>query len=336
MSTTKMVDIARMAGVSLATVGRVIHQNGYVAEDKRKEIERIIEETGYVPNKIAQGLKSSRSKLIGHMTLFNPNMLYEQISASINKSAYNKGYHVLTLTSHRDHDEEKQQVEELMGRQVDGVIITSNPYISESLIEKFIKARIPVVMIERVQKLPYVDCIVIDDFSGAYDAVSHIIKCGHQSIGFIGMRNWHEVEKLRYEGYRMALEDAGIKAQKSMIYFTQGYDVNEGKIAAQNLFKQKNAPTALFITSDILACGVMQYCYEKGISVPNDLSLVGYDNTLSALLAPPISSMGLPSAEIGEQALTLLGKRMADFQIPSQSVSIKPILIDRITVHSVT
>ena len=335
MSNTKMVDIARMAGVSLATVGRVIHQNGYVSEDKRKEIELIIEETGYVPNKIAQGLKSSQSKLIGHMTVFNPNMLYEQISSSINKKAHENGYNVLTLTSHKEPEEDRKQVEELMGRQVDGVIITSNPFIPVSLIEKFVTAKIPVVMIERVQKLPGVDCIVVDDFNGAYEAVSHIIKMGHKNIGFIGMKNWHEVEKLRYQGYSKALENAGLKQHKSLTYFTQDYDVNQGKLAAQSLFNGEIVPTALFVTSDILACGVAQFCYEKGINIPKDLSLVGYDNTLSVLLAPPITSMGLPSEEIGEQALQLLARRMADFKLPSKSVLVRPILINRKTVQRV-
>jgi LacI family transcriptional regulator len=328
----KMADIARIAGVSLATVGRVIHQNGYVSEKNRIEIERIIEETGYVPNKIAQGLKSSRSKLIGHMTLLNPNMLYEQIAEAVNRSARKHGYQVLTLTSHRDPEEEKSQVEELIGHQVDGVIITSNSFISKELIEKFIKVRIPVVMIERTQTISQVDCIKVDDFQGAYDAVSRLINSGHKQIGFIGMEPWHEVERLRYEGYCKAIRDAEIVLQKELTYFTKAYSVEEGREGAETLFHENGEMTAIFMTSDIFACGVMQYCYQSNIRVPDRLSLIGYDNTLSSLLAPPITSMGLPCDVIGMHALELLDLRMSDFNREAQSVEIQPVMVNRGTV----
>ena len=325
----KMADIAKMAGVSLATVGRVIHQNGYVSEKNRIEIERIIEETGYVPNKIAQGLKSSRSRLIGHMTLFNPNLLFEQITEAVNRFASYHGYQVLTLTSHRNPDEEKRQVEELIGHQVDGVIITSNPFISKELIEKFIKARIPVVLIERTQAIAQVDCIKIDDFQGAYDAVNRMIRSGHRHIGFIGMQTRHEVEQSRYEGYCKAIRDAGMVPQSELTYFTDAYSVEEGRQGAENLFRQSEDMTAIFLTSDIFACGVMQYCYEKSIRIPDRLSLIGYDNTLSSLLAPPITSMGLPCDEIGRHALEMLDQRMSDFKREEQSIEIQPVMIDR-------
>lgn len=335
IANVKMADIARMAGVSLATVGRVIHQNGYVSEKNRIEIERIIEETGYVPNKIAQGLKSSRSKLIGHMTLFNPNMLFEQITEAVSRSASQHGYQVLTLTNHRNPEEEKRQVEELIGHQVDGVIITSNPFVSKELIDKFIKARIPVVLIERTQTISHVDCIKIDDFQGAYSAVNRMIKNGHKQIGFIGTQTWHEVEQLRYEGYCQAILDSSMVPQKQLTYFAKAYSVEDGRQGAENLFRQNGDMTAIFMTSDIFACGVMQYCYQNSIRVPDRLSLIGYDNTLSALLAPPITSMGLPCDEIGKHAMELLNQRMKDFKRDEQRIEIKPVMVDRGTVVKV-
>lgn len=335
ISGIKMEDIAKRAGVSLATVGRVIHKNGYVSEEKRREIEQIIQETGYVPNKIAQGLKNSRSKLIGHMTLFNQNMLFEQISRAVDTCAYAKGYYVLTLASHGDREEEKRQVEELIGHQVDGVIITSNSFITPSVIEKFTLAGIPVVMIERTQNLPGVDCVGVDDFNGAYEAVTHILNKGHQRIGFLGMNNWHEVEKLRYEGYCTALTDRGISADPSRIYMADTYSVEEGVKGIEKLLYENNGITALFMTSDIYACGVMQYCYRKGIRVPEELSLIGYDNTLSAILAPPISSMGLPCEEIGRLAMDFLIKRITAGSIASGKALIKPVVVDRGTVKEI-
>lgn len=333
MAQVKMADIAKMANVSLATVGRVIHQNGYVSEDKRKEIERIIEETGYVTNKIAQGLKGSKSKLIGHMTLFNSNMLYEQIADSINRGAYKHGYQVLTLTSHPDQDEITQQVEELISRQVEGVIITSNPKITTEQLSKFIKVGIPVVLVERTQAVDAIDCISVDDFKGAYDAVCHILKNGHRKIGFIGNKIWHSVEKDRYQGYVQAIADWNLELNPKYTFFSENYSVQEGKLAAQELLSSSEPPTAIFMTSDLFACGVLQHCYERGIHVPRDLSIVGYDNTLSKLLSPPITSMALPNDEIGLYAIQMILERIQNFERQSRTVTLKPVIIDRETVR---
>lgn len=332
MANTKMVDIARAAGVSLATVGRVLHNNGYVSEDKRREIERIIKETGYIPNKMAQGLKSSKSKIIGHLTVFNKNMLYEQISEAVNLSAGAKGYQVLTLTAHRELDQEQQQIDELIGHQVDGVIITSNSQIDVAQLEKLTQSRIPVVMIERTLDLPGVDRIIVDDYEGAYSAVRHMLDQHHTRIGYIGVEPNLLVEQKRFLGYKQALADAGIEFKVTYAQLTRFYTVEDGYRAAESLLGMGEPPTAIFMASDIYACGVSQYCYAHGLNIPEDISLVGYDNTLSTLLAPPITSVGLPCSEIGELAIDLLMKRMLDADLPSQEKEIHTLLVDRRTV----
>lgn len=332
MANTKMVDIARAAGVSLATVGRVLHNNGYVSEDKRREIERIIKETGYIPNKMAQGLKSNKSKIIGHLTVFNKNMLYEQISEAVNLAASEKGYQVLTLTAHRELDQEQQQIDELIGHQVDGVIITSNSQIETEQLEKLTQSKIPVVMIERTLDLPGVDRIIVEDYEGAYGAVRHMLDQNHTRIGYIGVEPALLVEQKRYQGYKQALADAGIDVKEAYVQLTQYYTVEDGYRAAEKLLGLEEPPTAIFMASDIYACGVSQYCYAHGLNISKDVSLVGYDNTLSTLLAPPITSIGLPCNEIGEQAIDLLLKRMVDPDLPSQERGIHTVLVDRHTV----
>jgi LacI family transcriptional regulator len=333
MANIKMADVAKAAGVSLATVGRVIHNNGYVAEDKRKEIEQIIKDMGYVPNKMAQALKYSQSKLIGHMTLFNQNMLYEKISSAIDASAVNKGYHVLTLASHFNQGEEAQQIEELIGRRVEGIIITSNFSIDPNLITKLVDIRIPVVMIERAYDMPFVDRVLVDDFKGAYDAVKHILEKGHRRVGFIGKDQEHEVEINRYNGYCKAVSEYRLPVHPELIQKKPDYSISFGYEAVKTLMEGANPPTAIFMTSDIYACGVMQYLYEKNIKVPKDIGLIGYDNTLATMLAPSISSIGLPYQDIAESAMELLLTRMEDGKVPARTVMISTRLIDRGTVR---
>jgi DNA-binding LacI/PurR family transcriptional regulator len=332
MANIKMIDIAKAANVSLATVGRVIHNNGYVSETKRKEIKQTIKDMGYVPNKMAQAFKYSQSKLMGHMTLFNQNMLYEQISAAVDKAAVSHGYHVLTLACHANQGEEAKQVEELIGQRVEGIIITSNSMIDRELITKLVDNKIPVVMIERTLDIPYVDRVMVDDLEGAYNAVTHILQNGHRLIGFIGEDLEHEVEINRYNGYCKAVSDHGIPILPELIQLKPDYSIPSGYKATKALMEGTNPPTAIFVTSDIYACGVMQYLYEKNIRVPYDISIVGYDNTLSTMLAPAVNSVGLPYQEIGDWAIKLLLSRMENEKSAAQTVIINTRYIDRGTV----
>ena len=331
-SDIKMADIAKAAGVSLATVGRVLHKNGYVSKENREKIEGLIQEYGYVPNKIAQGLKNNKSKLIGHLVIFSPNMLFAKISLAVNKAALERGFHVITMSGHRDLNEEEAQINELIGYRVGGVIVTSNVHIPNTLIQKLVDLKIPVVLIERTYEMAHVDCIKIDDLAGSFDAVRHIINEGHERVGFIGMDLFHEVEKLRYQGYCDALNNAGIKQTEKYINFMPEYSVNAGYQATKKLLELDTPPTAIFSTSDLFVCGVLQYLHEKGKRVPQDLSLVGYDDTLSTLLAPPITSVALSLDDIGSQAFKLLLERSADFEAPSRTVKINTVLINRNSV----
>lgn len=332
MANVKMIDIAKAANVSLATVGRVIHNNGYVAEDKRKEIEQIIKDKGYIPNKMAQALKNSHSRLLGHMTLFNKNMLYEQISTAVDNAASRHGYHVMTLASHFNQGEEAKQIDELIAQRVEGVIITSNSLIDQELITKLVDVKIPVVMIERALNIPYVDRILVEDIGGVYNAVKHILEKGHQKIGFIGRYPEHEVEINRYQGYCKAVNDYGLPILPEYVQLKPDYSILCGYEATKTLMEGSNPPTAIFTTSDIFACGVMQCLYKMNIKVPEDISIVGYDDTLATMLAPAIDSVGLPYEEIGDWAIKLLLSRMENENIAAQTVTVNTNYIDRNTV----
>ncbi|MFV0466866.1 MAG: LacI family DNA-binding transcriptional regulator [Lachnospiraceae bacterium] len=325
----KMNDIADLAGVSIATVGRVIHNSGYVSQENRNKIERIISEKGYIPNRTAQELKGSKSKLIGHLTIFNSNMLYEEIAKSINIQARKLGYQIITIVVEREPEEAKRQIQELISRQVDGLIITSNPFIKKEHITLLEKAQIPFVFVEREFACNKYDFIQVDDLAGSTEAVNRIISYGHKEIGFIGLTPKHEVEHLRLEGYRQAISIAGIIPDDNRIYLANEYTVEEGKQAAKHIFRADPKVTAIFATSDILVCGVLQHCYEEQIRVPQELSIIGYDNTLSAFTAPGISSMKLPLEEIAVQAMDLLMTRTKDPEREPVRYTVRPIFIDR-------
>lgn len=337
-----MSDVAKRAGVSIATVGRVLHNNGYVSADKRVEIEKAIRELGFVPNRIAQGLKRSESRIFGHMVAFNMNMQVDLISRAFDEAASQAGYTVLTLTGHRGLAEEDDFIRELIGRRVDGVAISSNQQIGTEQVQRLVDAGIPVVMIERTLDMPLVDRIVVDDWQGAHDAVAHMIRNGHRRIGFVGCSSSHGVERDRRRGYADALAAAGLVENPDWIREADDYSVEFGAGAAEAIFgpakdgfDAKDFPTAIFATSDVLASGVLQHLYVKSLRVPEDVSVVGYDNTVAVLLAPPISSMGLPHERLGEDAVMLLSSRISNREIASRTIIVTPKLADRRTVREV-
>jgi len=324
-----MVDIATATGLSLATVGRVLHDTGYVSAESRKKIEAYIRKSGYVPNKIAQGLKSRQSKLIGHLVVFNPNMLFAKISLAVNTAAREQGLHVLTMTSHKGLEDDEALVNELIGHRVDGVVVTSNVGMPKSAIKKLVDRNIPVVTIERTLAVPRVDRIRVDDRGGARVAVQHLLDHGHRRVGFIGMQLFHEVEKLRLEGYRDALRAAGLAPQDDLVHLMAEYSPEAGRQAAEALLKSSAPPTAVFATSDLFIGGVLQALHVRGMRVPHDLSLVGYDDTLAAMFAPPISSVGLSLDDVGHQAIGLLLKRQTAPAAPARTLTLNTVLIDR-------
>lgn len=328
MANAKLADVAKAAGVSLTTVGRVLH-GGYVSEDKRERVEKAVKELGYVPNKMAQSLKKQESKMIGHLMRFNPNLLYAQISSGIVRAASAKGYGVYAMTNY-DSDVESA-VDELIARKVDAVVIISYASIGEELLSKITAAGIPVVMVERTIHLPGVDRVVINDIGGAYDATTALINNGRTNISFVGVKPFdRSVELERRQGYENALKDHGMKIIPENICEAKTYSAEQGYIAAKTIYESGAMPDAFFCTSDILASGVMQYLYERKISIPEQVAVVGYDDTISHMLAPQISSVALDTEKIGECVMDMILTRLKDRDADPRETRIDTILIDRL------
>ncbi len=334
MNHLTMTDIARLAGVSLTTVGRVVRGKGYVSREKREAVERVIGETGYVPNRAAQGLKSNRTNLIGHLTVLNPNMLYEQISRSLNRAASERGYQVLTYTVDRETGDRGKVLDELIAQRVAGIVITSCPGLSGEMLGKVLGKHIPLVMIERTIEAEGSDRIAVADLEGAREAVDYLFRRGHRKIGFVGKNPDQEVEARRLAGYREGLAGGGIPEDESLVVLTRSYTVEEGREAGKALLDRADRPSAVFMTSDLLVCGFLQACYERNLRVPDDISLVGYDNTLSMMLSPPVTSVSLEMGELGERAVELLMTRGENREGESREVLIRTVLIERDSVKT--
>ena len=306
MGNATMHDVAKLAGVSLATVGRVLHKNGYVSQENREKVEAAVKALGYIPNSAAQLLKNSCSRMLGHILRFSPNLLFGQISRGVDRAAAERGYSVLSYTKYGSPGEDQRIVTEFISRRVEGVLITSLQEFDQGLLDKLLDAGIPTVRIERAP--PGADRVMVDDFQGAYQGARSLVEAGHKHIAFIGVGGDSRVERLRLLGYRKALEEGGITPSPRLERLAEDYSPQEGYRAMEALWRHVG-PTAVFAGADTLASGALQYLYQVGARVPEDLSLLGYDNTLATLLAPPLDSVGIQAEAMGRAAVDLLLQR---------------------------
>lgn len=334
MPVITMKDVAREAHVSATTVARAIYNNGYISESKRQKILQVVDELGYVPNTLARGLKTQKSYTIGNIVPFSPvNFYFSQISEALSTEAEKLNYHVISAFSDGDRVAERKILEGLVSRSVDAIIFSAGMHVLPENIEWLLTRNIPVVMIERTQMIPGVDKVIIDNLEGSYCAVRHIIERNHKKIGFIGSQDEDDIELQRKEGYRRALKDAGLEVRPEWVVLFENYNNPQyGYEGAKQLLSCADPPTAIFASSDIYACGVMQFARQHGLSVPEDLSLVGFDNTLSKFLAPPVTTVEMPIQEIGKTAIRLVMERIQNNRSIGESICYSTYLVDRGTV----
>jgi len=332
MANIKMTDVAAAAGVSIATVGRVLHKNGYVSEETRVRVEKAVAELGYVPNRMARALKQQKSGVIGSLVVFNRNTLYQKINSSIIDAAERHGYKLLTIEGRQDVREEEDLVDQFIGMQVEGLVVTSNRFVPHPLFDRLHRLHIPVVMVERTLEHRYVDNLAVRDVHGAYQTVSHMVRKGHRRIGLIAVEREDNVERERFEGYIKALEEGGMKRDDRLIHLYPQYTIEYGYEAMGRLMELEEPPTAVFCTADTLAAGAMQLLHSKNKHVPGDMSIAGYDNVLASELSPPINSVDLALQDIGETVLRLLKRRMDDPEAEAVTELIDTIYVDRGTV----
>ena len=313
-------DIARLAGVSTATVARVIHNNGYVSEDVRTRVSKVIERTGYRINVLAQGLSKRRTLTIGHLLdSLVPNPFFASVALGVEREASSRGYGVLMFDMRGDPEQERRGVETLIQRQVDAMIFTVAH--DAANVARALDAGLPVVQVERVTSSNSHQ-VLVDNWQGSFEATEHLISHGHRRIAYVGrrlppageLRDVRNVEVQRFKGYLDALGHHHIPVDGQLIILDDYYirDLNDGNFGVgvnsvgyrhmQQLLQLDERPTAVFAASDLLAAGALQAINEAGLHVPRDISVVGFDNTIAPFLSPPLTTVALPLLDIGRAA----------------------------------
>jgi LacI family transcriptional regulator len=281
----------------VATVSYVINNGPRpVSPATRRRVEEAISSLGYFPNELARSLRLQQSSTIGLIIPNSANPFWAEIAREIEWICTRAGFLLLLCNSDRIHERELRAVQMLRAKAVDGVILAPHGDV-DALLRPLRAAGTPVVLLE--QSVPGVDCVVIDDLAGGLLATRHLLGLGHRRIAMIRRRQTTATSMLRIEGYRQALAEAGLPFDAELV-IAGGPLQHDGYQAMQALLALDRPPTALFTHNDVVAMGALRAAYDGGLRVPDDLSVVGYDDiTAAAYLAPPLTTVRSPKADMG-------------------------------------
>lgn len=325
-------DVARSAGVSVSTVSRVINNSASVVPEKRNAVLAAMEALKYQPNTLARALVSSRSNCIGLLVGEIDSPFFAQLMSGVYKVAMNAGKHVIVTAGYHHTEQERASVEFMQERRCDGLIIHSKALPDSEIIELF-QRDTPVMLVNRCIPGWEHKCVYLDNDYGAYLAVRHLIGRGHRNIGYVGTNIGIEDGEDRVVGYRKALEEAGIEFDPNKL--AKAYpDEEGGNYSMAELMSRELGLTAVFAYNDAMAAGAMMMLQDSGRQVPEEISIVGFDDVIIArILKPHLTTVRYPINEMGILATQrVLHELDNNYPVKEQALRFMPRLIERQSV----
>ncbi len=313
-----MVDIARQAGVAPMTVSRVINESGYVSEEMRTKVQQTVKELNYHPNGLARSLKRQRTQVVGILLPDIANPFSAQLVSGIQEMLMARGYSSFVCISERSAAREEAGIRALFDHRVDGIIVaTRETPGGNELLARLTERSLPMVVVGRNWRHAQVDRVTADHWKGGYEATNYLIAAGHRRIGFVGVTRANGAELQRFQGYLQALREHDLELDEQLIIGPEtlsgpGYSTQQdGYQCMQRLLALTRKPTAIFARNDFTAMGAMCAIHDSGLHVPEDFSVIGFDNVpLAAYTSPPLTTVHQPTPEQGRQAATLLLERI--------------------------
>ncbi len=324
-SSTTLQEVADAAGVSPATVSRFLNGTAKVADDKRKTIERVIEELNYKPNRLAQSLKMGSTRTIGVLTQSLESGYFNKTMTGIEDVMKAAGYVLLIMSGHWHADEEAERVELLIGRRVDGVVILTGN-MTDAQILQFSK-RVPIVAFGRKLEGDRAIGFSLDNYAAACSAMELLIEQGHRRIAFIAGPSDQEDARARLAGYRDTLARHKLELDPNLV--VEGdFQESGGLLAVDQLLASKQRFTAIFAGNDLTAYGARLALYRRSIRVPDDISIIGFDDLHSSMYTtPPLTTIRQPLYEVGtciaNLLLPMLGQPGGAVDIPALSLVVR-------------
>lgn len=319
-------DVAKEAGVSIATVSKVINNTGKMRETTRQKVKEVMERLNYQPNLMASALTGKGTETLGLLVPDISNPFFSEMAKTIEDRAHESGMSVILCSTDENEEKEKKYLELLQRKQVDGFIVASS-FHNKTLLKNIVDSHVPLVMLTQHDPGLGVTSISVDDFKGGHEATSHLISKGHRDIAIIAEYTYSS--KLRTYGYLEALEEHSIQSQEGNIFRTVA-SIENGRDCLKQIIEREKRPTAIFACNDLIAIGVIQAAKEAGINVPEDLSVVGFDNTiLSTTTVPGLTTIAQPIKDMGRRVVDVIIKEIKENLASKERILFTPQLIVR-------
>lgn len=297
-------EVARAAGVSVATVSRALNDKGSVREDTRQRVREAAERLHYVPHGAARSLITKRTSTVGVLLPDLYGEFFSEVIRGIDQVARRTHYHLLVSSSHNDRDEVEAAFLAMRGR-VDGLVVMT-PEIDADTLEKYLPATVPAVLLNcRVDGEAF-DSITIDNYGGAYEMVRHLIGIGHKRIALICGAAGNQDASERVRGYRDAMAVLGGEWSEEL-ELPGDFTEESGHAAVGALLRLSRRPTAVFATNDSMAIGALSALGKEGLSIPGDMAVAGFDDIpIARYVTPALTSVHVPITELGARGMKSL------------------------------
>lgn len=312
-----MVDVAKRANVSIATVSRVLNGQANVKPELVAQVMDAVRELQYEPNFTAQNLRRNESRTLVIVTPNITNPYYSNIIAGIAKGSQERGYSTFLFNTEGKREMEEQILDRLKKHQADGAILLATELGSDWIYDY--AKEYPVVQCSEFDPMYAIPHVCVDNYKATQDVMEYLLSLGHTRIGTISVENRFYSTATRIRGYKDALEKAGIAVEEDYIRYAQGYTFKMGFKSARSLLAQEKRPTALFCVSDMLALGAIAGAKEMGFRVPNDVTVVGFDDVeYTTMFHPYITTIVQPCYQIGYTAVELVCGLIQRQQVPNE------------------
>ena len=327
MATIK--EVADYAGVSVATVSRVINKTGYVSLELQERVVDAMKSLQYRPSALARGLRRQETQTVGVLIPQLDQPFFSALAYAIEQTLFASDYRTLICSAEESQSKEIAYIEMMLRQRVDGVILVPTSHSTDS-VRHLLEQNVPMVLVDRDIPELNVNRVLSDNQQGGYEGAEHLIELGHRHIGVVHAPLTSEAMAQRVQGVREALEEAGLAHGDNVFVAGSTGHFETGYTAAMKLLKQRERPTAIFALMDVMAMGAMRAAAELGLSLPDDLSVMGFDGTpLSEYSIPALTTVAQPTYQMGETAATLMLRQMQENEASIESVMLETTLVVR-------